>query len=88
MAELRKATYPLDHKPGTRVPKGGSMCANCEYLSGDRKHCTNRYFIKWNGTSLIPAPIDEYCSDWYEPPKSIVSGGKKVEDVHFEDVGL
>lgn len=55
--------YAPDHKPGMRVPRNGSMCKNCEYVSGDR--CTNKYFIKWNGSDKIPAPIDEYCSDWY-----------------------
>ena len=57
--------YPKDHQPGMKVPKGGSMCKNCEYVKGDR--CTNEYFIKWNGGDKIPGPIDEYCSDYYEP---------------------
>lgn len=60
--------YPKDHKPGMRVPRGGSMCANCEYL--DRKtmkDCTNEYFIRWNGSNIIPGRVDEYCSDFYEP---------------------
>jgi hypothetical protein len=49
-----------------KVPKGGSMCKNCEYLvSPDR--CRNKYFIKWNGSNKIPGEIDMYCSDWYEP---------------------
>jgi hypothetical protein len=50
-----------------RVTKGGSMCGNCEYLGKDRLTCTNEYFIKWHGSNVIPAPIDEYCSDWWEP---------------------
>lgn len=57
--------YPADHKPGMVVPKNGSCCKNCEYLSGQK--CTNKYFIKWKGDDLIPAPVDEYCSDFYEP---------------------
>jgi hypothetical protein len=60
-----KAEYPADHKPGMRVTKGGSMCKNCEYVSGNK--CTNEYFIKWHGNDIIPAPIDEYCSDFWEP---------------------
>lgn len=60
----KKATYPSDHKPGMKVPKGGSCCANCEYNKGQK--CTNEYFIKWNGSDIIPAPIDQYCSDWWE----------------------
>ena len=56
---------PPDHKPGMKVPKGGSMCKNCEYVSGNE--CTNSHFIKWNGSAKIPGPVDSYCSDWYEP---------------------
>lgn len=56
--------YPPDHKPGMKVPKGGSMCANCEYFDG-KDSCVNEFFIKWNGTGTLPAPADEYCSDWY-----------------------
>jgi hypothetical protein len=51
-----------------RVPQGGSMCANCRYVRGQT--CTNKYFIEYYGTNKIPAPIDEYCSDWFEPRKS------------------
>lgn len=56
---------PSGHKPAMKVAKGGSCCANCEYLS--KGVCTNKYYIKWNGSGNIPAPVDEYCSDWYEP---------------------
>jgi hypothetical protein len=65
--EAGSAKYPANHKPGMRVPKGGSSCASCEYLGKDKRTCTNKFFIRWNGSNLIPAPIDEYCSDWYEP---------------------
>jgi len=61
-----KAEYPADHQPGMRVPRGGSSCASCEYLMPDRKNCGNEYFQKWHGSSKLPAPADEYCSDWYE----------------------
>jgi hypothetical protein len=76
-----KPTYPSTHVPGMRVPKGGSSCASCEYLAVDKKSCKNVYFIKWNGSALIPAPIDQYCSDWYEPEE-------KIKDVKFEEVDL
>jgi broad specificity phosphatase PhoE len=66
-----KVTYPPDHQPGIRVPKGGSMCANCEYLGNDKKSCTEENFIKWNGSEIIPGKIDEYCSDWYEPKEKL-----------------
>ena len=59
--------YPPDHQPGMQVPKGGSCCANCRYLGGDQTSCTSPYFQKWHGSAEIPAPIDEFCSDWWEP---------------------
>lgn len=62
-------TYPADHrdKVGMRVPKGGSSCAKCEYLGKDGASCTNKYWIKWNnGNAKLPAPADEYCSDYFE----------------------
>jgi hypothetical protein len=59
---------PDDHKAGMVVPKGGSSCANCRFASTDGKHCLNVYWVEWNGGNpAIPAPADEYCSDWYEP---------------------
>jgi broad specificity phosphatase PhoE len=58
--------YPPDHKPGMKVPKGGSSCAKCEYLMDDKISCRNEYFIRWNGSKTIPAPIDSYCSDWFD----------------------
>lgn len=51
-----------------RVPKGGSSCSSCEYLKDREKRlCGNPYFVRWHGSAQIPAPIDSYCSDWYEP---------------------
>lgn len=68
LSKRDKFTLPPDHQPGIRVPKGGSMCKNCKYLKDAAKGlCGNKYFIRWNGSAKIPAPIDEYCSDWYEP---------------------
>ena len=60
---------PPNHQPGMRVPKGGSSCANCKYgeVREDGPHCTNNYFVDWHGESKLPAPADEYCSDWWEP---------------------
>lgn len=56
--------YPGDHKLGMRVPLGGSDCAKCEYV--DANKCTNEIFVKWNGSEVIPAPVDEYCCDMFE----------------------
>jgi hypothetical protein len=61
-----QADYPPSHEAGMIVPRGGSNCAKCKYLGRDRKTCTNTYFIRWNGSNVIPAPIDSYCSDWFE----------------------
>lgn len=70
------ATYPKDHVPAMRVPKGGSSCASCEYVGKNLKTCTNEYFIRWHGSSKLPAPADSYCSDWYEPAKQPESKGR------------
>lgn len=58
---------PSDHNPAMEVPKGGSSCINCEYWTKEKSECTNKYYIKWNGNGKIPAPPDEYCSDWWHP---------------------
>lgn len=58
--------YPDDHKAAMKVPKGGSSCSNCKFLVG-KDRCGNKYFQDWHGSDKIPAPIDEYCSDWFEP---------------------
>ena len=64
-----------DHVPGIRVPKGGSSCESCEYLEEGEgltgRDCNNKYYIEWHGSSDIPAPIDEFCSDWYEPKNEL-----------------
>jgi len=61
-----KAEYPADHKPGMRVTKGGSMCANCEYWIEEGNLCNNEYWLKWrDGKAKIPAPADEYCCNWW-----------------------
>ena len=62
-----KPTYPKDHVPAIRVPHNGSSCASCEYVGKDKKTCTNDYFIKWNGSNVLPYPATDFCSDWYEP---------------------
>jgi len=60
------AEYPADYKPGIRVTKGGSMCANCEYHEADGNLCNNKYWLKWHDNNPeIPYPGDEYCCDWW-----------------------
>lgn len=58
---------PSYHKAGMRVPKGGSSCSNCKYVSEDLKHCSNKYFQMWNDSDELPYLANEYCSDFYEP---------------------
>lgn len=68
----KKATGPFElpenHVPAVIVPNGGSCCANCKYVEerDSESHCKNEYFIKWQGTSKLPAPAAEFCSDWWE----------------------
>lgn len=62
-----KPTYPANHKPAMRVPEGGSSCVSCKFLDDDGASCSNSYFVAWNGSGKLPAPANEFCSDWYEP---------------------
>lgn len=63
------SVLPPDHQLGMQVPKGGSMCANCQFLA-DPQTCGNKGFVTWNGTGTLPAPADEYCCDLYQPGQS------------------
>lgn len=67
--KTKEFELPSNHVPGLKVPKGGSCCANCKFGSevDGKSHCTNDYFVKWHGESKLPAPADEYCSDWWTP---------------------
>ena len=58
--------YPPNHKPGVRVPKGGAMCANCEYHNSKENICNNKYWRQWTETNKIPYPGNEYCCNWWE----------------------
>jgi hypothetical protein len=78
--------YPKDHQPGMKVPRGGSMCKNCEYLVDAQKGiCGEPNFIAWNGSKFIPEPIDAYCSDWYEPAKP--KARQRFESVKHSEKG-
>lgn len=62
--------------PGMVVPRGGSSCASCDFVSKDGKNCSNTNWQDWfeketgKRTSLIPAPSDEYCCNFYNWPKA------------------
>lgn len=60
-----KAEYPAGYKPGIQVPKGGSMCGNCEYWEAKENKCNNKYWKQWAETDKIPYPGNEYCCDWW-----------------------
>lgn len=71
---MAEPNFPRDHKPGMRVPKGGSMCANCKFLKdAENRICGEPNFIAWNGSEVIPGKVDEYCSDWYMPKNALVN---------------
>ncbi len=72
-----KFILPAGHSPGMRVPEGGSMCANCEYL-GKNNTCKNENFVRWNGSNKLPASANEYCSDWFEPLNKSNNAMKKL----------
>lgn len=64
---------PKNHIAAIQVPKGGSCCQNCKYVDVKNHACENKHYIKWNGDSgkLPDLPLDEICSDWYEPKKKL-----------------
>ena len=65
-----KFALPSSHVAAFKVPKGGSSCASCKWVSLDKKSCANTFWVEWNGgDSSLPAPADSYCSDWYMEKK-------------------
>lgn len=79
-----KVTFPKDHEAAMRVPKGGSCCKNCSFVDVDGHACKSEHYVKWAGThKLPPLPLDEICSDWYEPRAPIE---KAISSEHFAHV--
>jgi hypothetical protein len=62
---------PKSHVAAMQVTKGGSCCKNCKYVDAAKHECKNPHYIKWNGDDpkLPVLPLDEICSDWWEPKK-------------------
>ena len=62
-------TLPSNHKAAMQVTKGGTTCSNCEYVDAEKHECKNPHYILWNGDDpkLPDLPLDEICSDWWEP---------------------
>ena len=66
-AEGKRFPVSPDHHFAMVVPKGGSSCAKCVYVSEDGKSCSNEYYIEHRGgDGKLPAPADEYCCDEYK----------------------
>jgi hypothetical protein len=70
---MEQVKYPAGHKLGMKVPKGGSNCEKCEYVSKDEKKCSQPIFIKWNGSEVLPEAADVYCCDLFEPAPGTMS---------------
>lgn len=64
-----KFELPPGHVFGMGVPKGGSACSKCKFLSEDGKHCGSTYFQDWRKSldaedpKKIPGEPDAYCCD-------------------------
>lgn len=75
----KKICYPASHQVGVEVPKGGSSCASCKWLSKDAKHCEEQQFVKWLGTSELPFPANRYCCDlWTDAPKTKMASASEL----------
>jgi hypothetical protein len=67
-------TFPANHVPAIRVPKTGSLCNSCKFVSLDMLHCASADYVKWNnGSPELLYPADEFCSDWYEPKAGLIA---------------
>lgn len=67
-AELVAGARMFEVSPGHQfsmtVPKGGSACSKCKFVSKDGKSCDNEYYKKSRGgDGALPAPADEFCCD-------------------------
>jgi hypothetical protein len=61
---------PVDHAPVMRVAPSGARCSTCTMVRRRRDgshHCASRYYREWMGTTRLPYPPGEMCSDWYQP---------------------
>lgn len=75
---MGEISYPKGHRPGTKVPRGGSSCASCKWVrprddGSGMANCASQYFQEWAGTNEIPVVPDSYCSDWWEPVEDTIS---------------
>lgn len=50
----RLPVAPAPSPPGIRVPRGGSCCANCMYVTRDGQHCINATYIALSYRGKIP----------------------------------
>jgi hypothetical protein len=74
---LRTLPLPADHQPAMHVPQGGSMCANCKFYdptatrNAQYGQCREVNYQAFYGTTAIPCPPDQFCSDWYMPDERL-----------------
>lgn len=71
-----KIEVPAGHQLGMGVPKGGSSCAKCKYVSADHERCSMTLWVDapkakggGGGSSKLPKPADEFCCDMFEAAK-------------------
>lgn len=82
--DVGKYTLPEGHLFGMAVPKGGSACSKCRFLTQDGQHCGSDYFQSWRKSlgvedpSLIPDPADEYCCDVFAAKEEKTAKGRNT----------
>jgi hypothetical protein len=60
---------PKNHQPVIVVPLvKGARCTSCKWVSTDLKHCLQKDYQRFMGTSRLPGPAWRICSDWWEAP--------------------
>lgn len=76
--------YPEGHLFGQKVPKGGSSCSKCRFVSQDGTSCGNTYFQAWRKSlgvedpKTLPEPADEYCCDVFDAKEGMVVARTKT----------
>lgn len=73
---IKKPTYPANHQPAMKVPKGGSSCKTCKFLGRDEKTCASPDYRAYYGHNRLLQHYEEFCSDWYTPKPGLVQISK------------
>lgn len=59
--DLKRFVIPARYGFGVEVPKGGSSCSTCFYVSKDAENCNNALFRRVEGTAKLGDKADAYC---------------------------